>query len=175
VPVEQIARRFIAACGCSSAARCPTAHARQWIKPGSTSHRSTPVGHPSGGQRQAIAVARTIATNADILVLAEPLDVMEGALILDVIGRLRGARRVSMSIIAHNYAPHHRVLRSHQSRPEASRIHPANHQMAPLLRDSGLPVSESRGPRKLQFLARPAGHLPGRHSCVRRHGAAGDP
>jgi ABC-type sugar transport system ATPase subunit len=68
---------------------------------------NTPVGNLSGGQRQAIAVARTIATDADILLLDEPLAAMgakEGALILDVIGRLRETGRVSMIIIAHNYA-----------------------------------------------------------------------
>jgi simple sugar transport system ATP-binding protein len=67
----------------------------------------TPVGNLSGGQRQAIAVARTIATDADILLLDEPLAAMgakEGSLILDVIGRLRETGRVSMIIIAHNYA-----------------------------------------------------------------------
>ena len=65
------------------------------------------VGGLSGGQRQAIAVARTIATDADILLLDEPLAAMgakEGALILEVIGRLREEGRVSMIIIAHNYA-----------------------------------------------------------------------
>jgi simple sugar transport system ATP-binding protein len=65
------------------------------------------VGKLSGGQRQAIAVARTIATDADILLLDEPLAAMgakEGAQILEVIGRLREQRRVSMIIIAHNYA-----------------------------------------------------------------------
>jgi ABC-type sugar transport system ATPase subunit len=68
---------------------------------------NTRVGKLSGGQRQAIAVARTIATNADILLLDEPLAAMgakEGAQILEVIGRLREQRRVSMIIIAHNYA-----------------------------------------------------------------------
>jgi simple sugar transport system ATP-binding protein len=67
----------------------------------------TRVGKLSGGQRQAIAVARTIATDADILLLDEPLAAMgakEGALILEVIGRLRDEGRVSMIIIAHNYA-----------------------------------------------------------------------
>ncbi len=65
------------------------------------------VGRLSGGQRQAIAVARTIATSGDILLLDEPLAAMgakEGAMILDVIARVREQRRVSMIIIAHNYA-----------------------------------------------------------------------
>ena len=67
----------------------------------------TPVGKLSGGQRQAIAVARTIVTDADILLLDEPLAAMgakEGALILEVVARLREEGRVSMIIIAHNYA-----------------------------------------------------------------------
>ncbi len=65
------------------------------------------VGRLSGGQRQAIAVARTLATRADILLLDEPLAAMgakEGAMILEVIARVREQRRVSMIIIAHNYA-----------------------------------------------------------------------
>jgi ABC-type sugar transport system ATPase subunit len=64
-------------------------------------------GRLSGGQRQAIAVARTIATNADILLLDEPLAAMgakEGAMILELIARLREQRRVSMIVIAHNFA-----------------------------------------------------------------------
>jgi ABC-type sugar transport system ATPase subunit len=67
----------------------------------------TRVGKLSGGQRQAIAVARTIATDADILLLDEPLAAMgakEGGQILEVIARLREEGRVSLIIIAHNYA-----------------------------------------------------------------------
>ena len=66
----------------------------------------TRVGHLSGGQRQAIAVARTIYSDADIILLDEPLAAMgakEGSLILDVIGHLRAQARVSMILIAHNY------------------------------------------------------------------------
>ena len=60
----------------------------------------------SGGQRQAIAVARTVSSDADILLLDEPLAAMgakEGAMILDLIVRLRQDSEVSMIIIAHNY------------------------------------------------------------------------
>ena len=51
----------------------------------------------SGGQRQAIAVARTVNSDADIILLDEPLAAMgakEGALILDLVARLKeeGAR-----------------------------------------------------------------------------------
>ncbi|HEY7077484.1 MAG TPA: ATP-binding cassette domain-containing protein [Solirubrobacteraceae bacterium] len=67
----------------------------------------TRVGHLSGGQRQAIAVARTVNSDADIVLLDEPLAAMgakEGALILDVIANLREQARVSLILIAHNYA-----------------------------------------------------------------------
>src|SRR5947209_8181874 len=46
-----------------------------------------PVARLSGGQRQAIAVARTISGDADVILLDEPLAAMgakEGALILDL-------------------------------------------------------------------------------------------
>src|SRR5580698_876673 len=61
----------------------------------------------SGGQRQAIAVARTVSSDADIILLDEPLAAMgakEGAMILDVIGRLKSEGKVSMILILHNYA-----------------------------------------------------------------------
>ena len=86
------------------------------------------VGRLSGGQRQAIAVARTIATDADILLLDEPLAAMgakEGAMILDVIARVREQRRVSMIIIAHNYAHIMEILRPDQ--PDPGRPHRARH------------------------------------------------
>ena len=65
-----------------------------------------PVARLSGGQRQAIAVARTVTSDADIILLDEPLAAMgakEGALILDLVARLRAEGRVSMIMIAHNY------------------------------------------------------------------------
>jgi ABC-type sugar transport system ATPase subunit len=65
-----------------------------------------PVARLSGGQRQAIAVARTISGDADIILLDEPLAAMgakEGALILDLIARLKAEGQVSIIMILHNY------------------------------------------------------------------------
>ena len=61
----------------------------------------------SGGQRQAIAVARSVYSDATILLLDEPLAAMgakEGALILDLVHDLKRRGEVSIIIIAHNYA-----------------------------------------------------------------------
>jgi ABC-type sugar transport system ATPase subunit len=60
----------------------------------------------SGGQRQAIAVARTVNSNADVLLLDEPLAAMgakEGSMILDLVARLKKEGRVSIIMILHNY------------------------------------------------------------------------
>jgi len=65
-----------------------------------------PVARLSGGQRQAIAVARTISGDADIILLDEPLAAMgakEGAMILDLIERVKNEGRVAMIMILHNY------------------------------------------------------------------------
>ena len=65
-----------------------------------------PVGQLSGGQRQAIAVARTVYGDADILLLDEPLAAMgakEGGMILDLVQRLKDRGDVSILMILHNY------------------------------------------------------------------------
>jgi simple sugar transport system ATP-binding protein len=67
----------------------------------------TEVGRLSGGQRQAIAIARAVYSQAKILLLDEPLAAMgakEGALILDLVRNLKERGEVSMILIAHNYA-----------------------------------------------------------------------
>jgi len=68
---------------------------------------SVEVAKLSGGQRQAIAVARSVYSDARILLLDEPLAAMgakEGTLILDLISDLKARGEVSIIIIAHNYA-----------------------------------------------------------------------
>jgi ABC-type sugar transport system ATPase subunit len=61
----------------------------------------------SGGQRQAIAVARAVYSDARILLLDEPLAAMgarEAGLIIDLLLRLKQERNLAMAMIMHNYA-----------------------------------------------------------------------
>jgi simple sugar transport system ATP-binding protein len=69
---------------------------------------TTEVGQLSGGQRQAIAVARSVyAGDAKLLLLDEPLAAMgakEGGLILRLLTQLKQRGDLAIILIAHNYS-----------------------------------------------------------------------
>lgn len=61
----------------------------------------------SGGQRQSIAVARSIYSNPTVLIMDEPLaalGVREGRLVLNLVLELKKRGDISIILIAHNYA-----------------------------------------------------------------------
>jgi simple sugar transport system ATP-binding protein len=61
----------------------------------------------SGGQRQAIAVARAVFSNAKVILLDEPLAAMgvkESRVILDLVRELKRRGGTSVIMIAHNFA-----------------------------------------------------------------------
>ncbi|HEV8064096.1 MAG TPA: ATP-binding cassette domain-containing protein [Acidimicrobiales bacterium] len=63
-----------------------------------------PVGSLSGGQRQAVAVARAVMGEAKLVVMDEPtaaLGVSQTAMVLDLIGTLSG-RGIAVLVISHN-------------------------------------------------------------------------
>ena len=65
------------------------------------------VGLLSGGQRQAIAVARAVYSNAKLLLLDEPLAAMgakESSLILRLLSQLKQRGDIAIILIAHNYS-----------------------------------------------------------------------
>ena len=67
----------------------------------------TEVGFLSGGQRQAVAIARAVYSDAKVILLDEPLAAMgaeESAIIIDLIKGLREKGEVSVILIAHNFA-----------------------------------------------------------------------
>jgi simple sugar transport system ATP-binding protein len=68
---------------------------------------SVDVARLSGGQRQAIAVARSVYSARKVLLLDEPLAAMgarEGAQILNLIADLKAQGGISMILIVHNHA-----------------------------------------------------------------------
>jgi ABC-type sugar transport system ATPase subunit len=67
----------------------------------------TEVGFLSGGQRQAVAIARAVYSDAKVVLLDEPLAAMgakESAIIIDLILELKQREDVSIILIAHNFA-----------------------------------------------------------------------
>ena len=95
-------------CGCSTSARCASSpeHYLDDINV-YVPNVDAEAGQLSGGQRQAIAVARATRADAKILLLDEPLAAMgarESRLIIDLVKELAASGKVSIIIIDHNYA-----------------------------------------------------------------------
>ena len=68
---------------------------------------NAPVGELSGGQRQAIAIARAIFSHAELLLLDEPLAAMgakEAGVILRLLDGIKRRGELTMILIAHNYS-----------------------------------------------------------------------
>ena len=75
----------------------------------------------SGGQRQAIAIARSVHSDAKILLLDEPLAAMgakEGALILDLIRELKQRGDVSIIVDRAQLRARVRGLRPREPAPQ---------------------------------------------------------
>jgi ABC-type sugar transport system ATPase subunit len=65
----------------------------------------TPVSQLSGGQRQAVAIARAVHDGGRLMILDEPtaaLGVREGRHVLQVLDQLRTTRRLALLIVSHN-------------------------------------------------------------------------
>jgi ABC-type sugar transport system ATPase subunit len=70
-----------------------------------------PVGSLSGGQRQAVAVAKAVMLDAKMVIMDEPtaaLGVSQTELVLDLIGRL-GKRGIAVLVVSHNLTDVFRV------------------------------------------------------------------
>ena len=95
-------------CGCWTIAKCGGGAAEALAEIGvDVPSVELPAGMLSGGQRQAIAVARAVYLQARILLLDEPLAAMgarEARLIIGLIERLKERGDIAIVMIAHNYA-----------------------------------------------------------------------
>ena len=100
------------------------ARERHWRRPGSTSRGSTCRSRvsPEASARRSRSRGRSPAT-ADVILLDEPLAAMgakEGALILDLIARLKAEGNLSIIMILHNYVHVFAGLRSREPDPGRS-------------------------------------------------------